>query len=47
MKIEGLQRALSSRPFRPFSVRTADGRDFPVAHPEAVAWEIDSSKLST
>jgi len=25
---------MRTRPFRPFTIRTADGRDFPIEHPE-------------
>ncbi len=34
MTIEQLKAAHSAVPFRPFTIRMADGRTFPVAHPE-------------
>lgn len=34
MTIEQLKVAHSAVPFRPFTIRMADGRTFPVAHPE-------------
>jgi hypothetical protein len=41
MRIEELRTALHAEPFEPFMIRTADGREFPVRHPDAVAWEDD------
>jgi hypothetical protein len=37
MGIAGIREAIQSRPFEPFSLRLADGRDLSVTHPEAVA----------
>lgn len=34
MHIEVLREALNERPFRPFVLETAGGRDHPVKHPE-------------
>jgi hypothetical protein len=34
-----LQRLLQEKPFRPFIVRTADGRETRVSHPEAMAYD--------
>ena len=44
MRIDELKRALGTRPFRPFSVRMADGWEFPVSHPEAVAWALNETR---
>ncbi|HZW29353.1 MAG TPA: hypothetical protein VFF52_01515 [Isosphaeraceae bacterium] len=41
MKIEELKKAKDQRPFRPFSIRMADGKEIPVRHPDAVAWDDD------
>jgi hypothetical protein len=41
VRIEELKRAKDERPFRPFSIRMADGRKVPVTHPDAIAWEAD------
>jgi hypothetical protein len=41
MRIEELKRAKDERPFRPFSIRMADGRKVPVTHPDALAWEAN------
>jgi len=37
MKIEELKRATDRRLFQPFLIRTADGREFEVKHPDAVS----------
>lgn len=37
MTIQEIQRLRSAAPFEPFSVLTADGREYPVAHPEHIA----------
>jgi hypothetical protein len=42
MTIDELREAAQRRPFRPFEIRTADGRVGTVAHPENVAWDEDS-----
>ena len=34
MTVEQLKLAHSAAPFRPFTIRMADGRAFPVTHPE-------------
>ena len=34
MTREQLRSALRSRPFRPFTIRMADGRTFSIAHPD-------------
>ena len=34
MTIQQLKNAHQKRPFVPFSIRTANGRDYPVPHPE-------------
>jgi hypothetical protein len=39
MRIEDLRRAKDQRPFKPFRIRTADGREVEVKHPDAIAWE--------
>jgi hypothetical protein len=41
MKIEELKRAKDQRPFQPFSIRMAGGKEIPVRHPDAVAWDDD------
>ncbi len=37
MDLAGIREALLRRPFQPFTIRLADGRSLPVAHPEFVA----------
>ncbi len=38
MTIETLDKAIHAVPFRPFSLRLADGRSLPVPHPDFVAF---------
>jgi hypothetical protein len=47
MKLEDLKRAKDRRPFQPFHVRMADGREIEVRHPDAVAWEDQHSRAVT
>jgi hypothetical protein len=37
MEIEGLREAVRRQPFKPFTIRLADGRAMPVPHPEFLA----------
>ncbi len=37
MDTEVLREAILDRPFKPFSLKLADGRELPVRHPEFVA----------
>jgi hypothetical protein len=36
MTLEKFREAWKAAPFRPFNIHTADGRSFPVVHPEFV-----------
>jgi hypothetical protein len=45
MRIQELRQAKDRRPFSPFSIRMADGKDFEVRHPDAVAWGSDRSRI--
>jgi hypothetical protein len=45
--IEELKKAKDQRPFRPFRIRMADGREIEVRHPDAVAWGGEHSRLVT
>jgi hypothetical protein len=45
MKIEELKRAKDRRPFQPFRIRMADGREFQVRHPDAVSWGGDGGRI--
>jgi len=38
MKIDDLRHAYQARPFRPFSIRVADGREYQVDHPEFLSF---------
>ena len=37
MDLNGIREAIRRQPFRPFTIRLADGRSIPVSHPEFVA----------
>ncbi len=37
MTIEQLRKVHQAHPFEPFILRTGDGREFPVGHPEVLA----------
>jgi hypothetical protein len=39
MKIAEIKDAKDQRPFQPFLIRMADGREIEVMHPDAIAWE--------
>ena len=41
MQIKELKDAKDQRPFERFMIRTADGREIPVTHPDAIAWAAD------
>lgn len=43
MKIEELRRIKNQRPFTPFGIRTADGSDIEIRHPDAVSWSNKTS----
>jgi hypothetical protein len=45
MRIEELKRAKNQRPFQPFWIRMADGREIEVTHPDAIAWEGDGAQI--
>lgn len=38
MTTEQLPKLMRARPFQPFVIRTADGREVEVRHPEAIAY---------
>ncbi len=46
MKIEEVKRAKDQRPFLPFSIRMADGREIRVTHPDAVSWGSDQPRVA-
>jgi hypothetical protein len=39
MRLDDLKQAKGRRPFEPFEIHLADGREIPVRHPDALAWE--------
>lgn len=46
MKIEEFKRAKDQRPFLPFAIRMADGREIRVTHPDAVSWGGDQPRVA-
>jgi len=38
MTTDQLPKLINARPFRPFTLRTADGREVEVTHPENIAY---------
>jgi hypothetical protein len=44
MRIEELKQIKDQRPFQPFMIGMADGREIPVRHPDAIAWEADEEE---
>jgi hypothetical protein len=44
MTTQQWREAMSARPFRAFVVRTGDGREFPVSHPE-MAWATPGGRV--
>jgi hypothetical protein len=46
MRIEELKKAKDQRPFVPFLIRMADGRELEVRHPDAVAWDDGSPRTA-
>lgn len=46
MRIEELKKMKDRRPFEPFLIRMADGREVPVKHPDAVSWDPDQVRIA-
>ena len=46
MRIDELRSIHKARPFRPFTIRVADGREYFVVHPEFLAYAPPSRTLS-
>jgi hypothetical protein len=44
MTTQQWREAISARPFLPFVIRTGDGREFPVNHPE-MAWATPGGRV--
>jgi hypothetical protein len=45
MKIEEVRNAKNQRPFEPFLLRMADGREIEIRHPDAMAWDGDQPRI--
>lgn len=46
MKIDDVRKVKSQVPFEPFLIRTSDGRELLVKHPDAVSWDEGGRSLS-
>jgi hypothetical protein len=46
VRIEELKNAKDRRPFERFMIRTADGREIEIRHPDAVAWDPDQKRIA-
>jgi hypothetical protein len=46
MKIDELKKAKDQRPFQPFRIRMADGREIEITHPDAVAWDPQTPRIA-
>ena len=40
MRIDELKKAKDQRPFQPFWIRMADGREIEIRHPDVIAWDV-------
>ena len=45
MKISDIRLAYASQPFRAFSIRVADGREYRVKHPEFLAFSVGGRSI--
>jgi hypothetical protein len=45
VKLEEIRKIKNQRPFLPFVVHIADGREIRVTHPDAIAWMDDIPRI--
>ncbi len=45
MTLAELKRAKDTRPFKAFRIRLTDGKEIPIEHPDAVAWEDERARI--
>ena len=45
MKIEELKKIKDQRPFQAFRIRSTDGKEIEIKHPDAVAWDVDEKRI--
>jgi hypothetical protein len=43
VRIQDLRQAKDRRPFEPFGIHLADGREIAVSHPDALAWSDEDA----
>ncbi|MGO9598953.1 MAG: hypothetical protein ACLP7Q_13270 [Isosphaeraceae bacterium] len=46
MKLDEIKRAKDQRPFQPFLIRMADGREIRMSHPDAISWDEESPRMA-
>ncbi len=46
MKLDEIKRAKDRRPFQPFLIRMADGREIRISHPDAISWDVESPRVA-
>ena len=39
MRLDDLRQVKNRRPFEPFEIHLANGREIPISHPDALAWQ--------
>ncbi|HWD08138.1 MAG TPA: hypothetical protein VHA57_03480 [Actinomycetota bacterium] len=45
MKISELKKVKDRRPFQPYVIRMADGREIKVTHPDAISWGDEGGRI--
>jgi hypothetical protein len=46
MKLDEIKRIKDQRPFQPFLIRMADGREIRISHPDAISWDVESPRMA-
>ena len=46
MKLDEIKRVKDQRPFQPFLIRMADGREIRISHPDAISWDVESPRMA-
>jgi hypothetical protein len=46
VKLDEIKRVKDQRPFQPFLIRMADGREIRMSHPDAIFWDVESPRMA-
>ena len=46
VKLDEIKRVKDQRPFQPFLIRMADGREIRISHPDAISWDVESPRMA-